>query len=94
MVMPNIDIDVAHERAEDLRVTLNSLEIPYGKIILNTTVSIGIACYPSNGDERESLLRAADRAMYAAKKAGRNHILTYDALEAEADEPASGLNFS
>lgn len=92
VVMPNIDIDVAHKRAEDLRVRLNSLNIPYEQFCLNTTVSIGIACYPSNGDERESLLRAADRAMYAAKKAGRNHILTYDALEAE--QPVSGLTFS
>ena len=81
VVMPNIAADVAYQRAEELRTTLNSLSIPYGSFCLNVTVSIGIACYPSNGEERESLLRAADRALYAAKKAGRNHIRTYDALE-------------
>lgn len=81
VVMPNIAVNIAYQRAEELRVTLNSLAIPYGQFCLNTTISIGIACYPSNGEERESLLRAADRAMYAAKKAGRNHILTYDALQ-------------
>ena len=39
---------------------------------------------------KQSMQRGAN----TIKKAGRNHILTYDALEAEADEPASGLNFS
>jgi diguanylate cyclase (GGDEF)-like protein len=84
VVMPNITAEVAYQRAEELRTTLNSLPIPYGQFRLNATISIGIACYPSNGEERESLLRAADRAMYAAKKAGRNHIHTYDALEVKS----------
>lgn len=82
VVMPNIDIEVAYRRAEELRVTLNSLPIPYGQVCLNATISIGIASYPSNGEGRESLLRAADRALYAAKRAGRNYILTYDSLDA------------
>jgi diguanylate cyclase (GGDEF)-like protein len=82
VVMPNIAVDVAYQRAEHLRRALNSLQIPYGTFQLSTTISIGIACYPTDGQERESILRAADRAMYAAKRAGRNHILTYDALEA------------
>lgn len=82
VVMPNLDVNMAYRRAEDLRTTLDSLKVPYGGIHLNTTISVGIACYPSNGEERESILRAADRAMYAAKKAGRNYILTYDTLEA------------
>jgi len=44
------------------------------------TISMGIACYPENGQTREALLRAADQALYAAKEAGRNHILAYDQL--------------
>ena len=35
-------------------------------------VSIGIALYPQDGPDAESLLKAADAAMYAAKEAGRN----------------------
>ncbi len=82
VVMPNIAVEVAYQRAEELRTALNSLQIQYGRFSLSTTISIGIACYPSHGEGRESVLRAADRAMYAAKKAGRNHIFTYDTLEA------------
>jgi diguanylate cyclase (GGDEF)-like protein/PAS domain S-box-containing protein len=78
VVMPNIDHRVAYERAEQIRASLNSLYIPYEIYTLTTTISIGIACYPAHGQTREAILRAADKAMYAAKQAGRDHILSYD----------------
>lgn len=41
--------------------------------MLNISTSIGIAVYPANGaDDIQELLKKADRAMYAAKDAGRN----------------------
>ena len=41
--------------------------------LLNVTTSIGIAVYPINGsDDANELMKKADRAMYVAKKAGRN----------------------
>ncbi len=83
VVMPNLAVDTAYKRAEDLRTALNSLYVPYGRFNLTITISMGIASYPANGENRESVLRAADRAMYAAKKAGRDHILTYDVLQSQ-----------
>ncbi|HUF20743.1 MAG TPA: diguanylate cyclase [Burkholderiales bacterium] len=44
---------------------------------LLVTLSIGIAAYPENGDDLESLQRNADSAMYAAKEAGRNTYRYY-----------------
>jgi diguanylate cyclase (GGDEF)-like protein/PAS domain S-box-containing protein len=39
---------------------------------LKVTVSIGLSLYPENGEEPDTLLRAADSAMYRAKKEGGN----------------------
>ena len=39
---------------------------------LRCSVSIGAAMFPTNGDDAGMLLRQADAAMYAAKRAGRN----------------------
>jgi diguanylate cyclase (GGDEF)-like protein/PAS domain S-box-containing protein len=81
IVMPNINTDTAYERAETIRESLNSLHVPYGHYNLSVTISMGIACYPVNGDTREAILRAADQAMYGAKEAGRDHILSYDEFQ-------------
>jgi diguanylate cyclase (GGDEF)-like protein/PAS domain S-box-containing protein len=85
IVMPNMEMDTAFKRAEELRAALNSLYVPYGRFNLSITISMGIASYPANGEDREAMLRAADRAMYAAKRAGRDHILTYDLLQSQRE---------
>jgi diguanylate cyclase (GGDEF)-like protein len=41
------------------------------------TVSIGVASYPEDADDRVSLVAAADAALYAAKRGGRNALVSY-----------------
>ena len=41
---------------------------------LSVTCSIGIAMYPGDGETLDDMRRAADQAMYDAKKAGRNGV--------------------
>lgn len=81
IVMPNIGLETAYERAEGLRQSLTLLRVPYEYYSLSVTISMGIACFPENGQTREVILRAADQAMYAAKDAGRDHILSYNQLQ-------------
>jgi len=40
------------------------------------TISGGVAVYPYHGDTRDELVKTADAALYAAKEAGRNQILS------------------
>jgi diguanylate cyclase (GGDEF)-like protein/PAS domain S-box-containing protein len=87
IAMPNITMDVAYERAENLRQSLNLLSVPYEYYNLSVTISMGISCYPQNGQTREAILRAADLAMYAAKQAGRDHILSYNQLHLSDEVP-------
>lgn len=47
--------------------------INVGGASLSVTASIGIAIYPEDGGDAESLLRNADSAMYRAKESGRNN---------------------
>jgi diguanylate cyclase (GGDEF)-like protein/PAS domain S-box-containing protein len=47
-----------------VRQSLNGIEVTVG-------ASVGIACYPECGQTVDGLLRAADMAMYEAKRAGR-----------------------
>jgi diguanylate cyclase (GGDEF)-like protein/PAS domain S-box-containing protein len=60
------DADVCAEKI------LSSLRMPYDidQHVLHVTTSIGIATYPDDGTDAETLLKHADSAMYGAKEAG------------------------
>ena len=61
----------AAQVAERLRRALQAPLYIQGHEI-NLSASIGIACYPQDGDNLDHLLKHADTAMYVAKDAGRN----------------------
>jgi len=77
LVMPNISVDIAKERAISLLKMVSSTQFPFGRFNLTTTLSMGISWYPAHGEIKEDLLRTADRALYTAKNAGRNQVAVY-----------------
>ncbi len=47
-----------------------------GERLPPVTFSVGIAAYPDHGKDRDTLIQAADMALYRAKKLGRNRVVT------------------
>jgi diguanylate cyclase (GGDEF)-like protein/PAS domain S-box-containing protein len=67
MLTGSLDITAARAVADDIRARLQSpFTLPAGSFRLDA--SIGIACYPADGDDPEILLTHADRAMYERKQ--------------------------
>jgi len=60
---------------------VDALSEPYaiGTHDLHSSPSIGISLYPADGDDIESLMKAADTAMYHAKDSGRKNFQFYSA---------------
>jgi predicted signal transduction protein with EAL and GGDEF domain len=53
------------------------------------SASVGIAVFPSDGQDFDSLLRQADAAMYASKQAGKNRCTFASPPEQEPFMPAT-----
>ncbi len=62
-----------------------AIALPYvlGSHTAQITTSIGIAIFPSDGEDEVALMRSADTALYAAKRDGRNAYRFHDAQMAE-----------
>ena len=75
IVMPDTSLGVATERAESIRTKIKALPFAHdGRDIGPVTVSIGVAMFPDHADDADALLKAADEALYEAKRAGRDRI--------------------
>jgi diguanylate cyclase (GGDEF)-like protein/PAS domain S-box-containing protein len=79
LVMPDSSIIDTQERVEQIRVLLKRIQKKHlGTQALGLiTISAGIASMPEHGTTQGELLRAADEALYSAKKAGRDRIVIY-----------------
>jgi diguanylate cyclase (GGDEF)-like protein len=76
-VLSQVDEVQAVVISERIRLRIHSLQVTSrqdGSILTGLSCSIGLACYPTNGSDTDSLLHAADAALYAAKRAGRNRV--------------------
>ncbi len=68
----------AYEMAEDIRLKIvGSKEIQKYCVDSPITISIGLAFYPSDGTEIDTIINKADQAMYDAKENGRNQTHVY-----------------
>ena len=78
ILLPETDIKAASSFAQRLCDILQNVQWDIGNgIQLPITVSIGIASCPDHADTSSELMIATDKALYAAKNAGRNCVYNY-----------------
>jgi diguanylate cyclase (GGDEF)-like protein len=68
--LPDTSQGAATERAEQIRDGVKSLNLP-----VTISISVGVAVFPDNGSDSETLLKSADRALYRAKQDGGDRVV-------------------
>jgi len=87
-LLAETDISGARTTAEKIRQTISSDPFTaVGESPVSVTVSIGVACYPLHGSGYQSLIEAADQALYRAKEDGRDRVRV-------ATRPVPGLHLA
>jgi diguanylate cyclase (GGDEF)-like protein len=76
VLLPGTDARAAAKLADDLRaeVEREPARLPPSQAPLHVTLSLGVAALPEDADNELRLLEAADRALYDAKRRGRNRV--------------------
>ena len=74
-MLPGASIEIGAKRAEELRGKIEGLSVRYLETNLpRITISVGVAAFPEAGDNPQSVMKAADDALYRAKEGGRNRV--------------------
>jgi len=75
LLLPETGTESAREMAERVRQSIANQELRFGSVNLESvTISAGLAVFPRDGGDADSLIKVADSALYEAKHAGRNQV--------------------
>jgi diguanylate cyclase (GGDEF)-like protein/PAS domain S-box-containing protein len=76
LIMPDASLEAAQQRALLLQKEAKKLRVrDAGQSLDGITLSMGVAIYPEHGRNKDSVLRAADAALYRAKQEGRDRVV-------------------
>ena len=91
VLLPNTNLQQAMQAAEKLAEAVQQIELKHlAGLPYVPTISVGVACLPLHGDKPAPVLRAADEALYVAKKTGRNRVVCAPLLR-ESDYDSSNI---
>ena len=75
LIMPESSLENTRRRAEQIRKEIKQLRVwHHGSLINSVNVSMGVVVFSEHGNSVETLLESADKALYRAKKHGRDRI--------------------
>jgi hypothetical protein len=73
---PGTSREITQMRAEHMRDGIRNVQLQYdGQTLEAITFSLGVAVFPGHGSTIDSILVAADTALYRAKGEGRNRVV-------------------
>jgi diguanylate cyclase (GGDEF)-like protein len=75
LVLPRTEHTGALQAAEHVRSVVAATPVVIGDESIPVTVSVGVACHPTDGDTVQAVLAAADAALYEAKRTGKNRVV-------------------
>jgi diguanylate cyclase (GGDEF)-like protein len=87
ILLPKTDLEGGVEVAERIRNQLSDTKPDDGKKKVGITLSIGIAEFPQHGDTAQTIIAAADAALYQAKRHGRNQVERATTAKRKAARP-------
>ena len=76
VLLADTPLQGASQFAERLRMAIEQLQISHEQLSLQCSVSVGVACIRTDMANHQALIEAADKALYQAKSAGRNQVVT------------------
>ena len=76
-LLPETDPTGAYVVAEKIRQEVCDLLVEAEGQKITTSLSIGVVCYPDDGQTADELMIAADEAMYSSKRLGKNRVVGY-----------------
>jgi diguanylate cyclase (GGDEF)-like protein len=88
VVLPGRQTEMARAIAEQMRAAIESADVAYQGQPLRMTVSIGVATRLTQEAQPQPAVERADKALYAAKRAGRNRVNVAPAVFASRPAPA------
>jgi len=75
VVLVDVDVAIAFDRLQNIREEIKQAKVFFqNKLLPSITISIGISEAPKNGYVQDDIIRAADDALYVAKRMGRNRV--------------------
>jgi len=93
ILLPQTTLQEAGVIADRIRRKIMETDFPHGKFqpLGAATVSIGLSSFSAQLDSAEAIVRAADRALYHAKRHGKNRAYAYQAATMRSGERAANL---
>ncbi len=94
ILLPGLTLEAAAIVAERVREKIAGAAISVDGNRIAITASFGVASFPAPGvEDLNDLLKAADKALYAAKDSGRNRVVMVTQLPQEPSEPIIAEEF-